>query len=147
MSLGDGERPRYRTALDVELERDGDVVSGDVISAPHGAAQRARGFARNRTQNAAAIDGEDEPDRDRVEHVRPERPAGEVDGAAEREGEASAVGQHRYAGALDRNRSSLDDVRRRPPAASRPDERASGARMSRCASTGAATALTSSGAT
>src|SRR5205085_1515530 len=82
---------------------------------------------------------EQEPERDRVERPRAERARDDVGQQTEAE-QGAAPGRHTGTGVC-------SSASRTSSPAVRPAERASGASISRCASTGSAIAFTSSGST
>src|SRR5207237_9796358 len=120
----------------VEVEVDPEIVALEVLAAAEVAPEPHR-LAREPDPDRGDRDREQESGRDRVERPRPEGPRGDVGGGAEAEREPAAVGHTGTGGLSSASRTTS-------PAVS-PPERASGARISRCASTGRATALTSSG--
>ncbi len=139
--LARDERKRRDPALDVQLEPDVHVVAGEVLPAPERAAQPHRP-AEHPHPERRGHDGEDEPDRERVERARAERPGEDVDDPSEEEQRPSAVGQHSV---LTPGPRCCSTASRTTSSAERPLARASGPRISRCERTVGATAFTSSG--
>src|SRR5581483_8983154 len=119
------------------LEVDANVVALDHVSreavAPHLGRPRREAHPRGRED-----DDEHEADRHRVERTRPERPRGEIDDDAEHGDGAAAPRRHTGTGVF-------ASASRTISALPTPAARASGPRINRCPSTGAATAFTSSG--
>ena len=131
--LDDRERARGHAAADVDLEPDGDVVPGEMLSLaqravdPHRPVEEPHPEGRGRHR-------EHEAEPDRVERRRPERPRRKVDSAAEGEDPAAAVGQHVPAppalrrGPVFVRGSTARDPRRRDLTSGPPARGSSGAR-------------------
>ena len=91
--LAQDERARRRGPVDVQLELHRDVVAGQPLAAAEVPAEVHRPVEEADPERRGDH-GQDEPDRDRIEHLRAEGPGGEVDPASEGEDPAAAVGEH-----------------------------------------------------
>ena len=94
--LAEDERARGNVTLGVQLELHRHVVARQPLAAAECAPERHRALEHADPERRGQH-GEDEADRHRVEHLRAERPGGEVDPAPESEDPAAAV-RHRMFG-------------------------------------------------
>ena len=142
---GDDARQRY-PGLAFELELDPDVVPLEQVVVPPDrvflppAPAQVRLPQRDPHPRDRQRHDDDEPRRDRIERGRAEDDGDDPAEDAEQQYRSAAPGHQTGTGVCPRASATSS-------AGPSPAERASGARISRCASTGAATAFTSSGAT
>ncbi len=95
--LPQDERPGGNEALCVELELHGDVVPGEPLGAAEVPPQRHRALEEADPERRGHH-RQDEAKRDRIEHLRAQRPSCQVNPASEGEDPATAIRQHEMFG-------------------------------------------------